>query len=314
MNGPGWAMRWPGLILGLILSVVLANACRRAAEPPREPGPTRVVVSIPPLEGLCRPLLPDDAEVRVLVQAGRSPHGFEPTPSDIAAVGRADLVVLVGMGIESSLPPSVRSGERVLVMAEALGLDEGGPEAHADHDHEHAEGDADPHLWLDPVLVEAFLPTLAERVGEALRRAGSGAPAEGSLHDAPAAQLERVRAIDREYREQLAPSAGAAIITHHAAWSRLAGRYGFQIVGVIQQAEELEPSPGHLAEVIAAGREHRVAAVFTESQLDARLAHRVAEQIDAPVGTLDPLGHGDWEAMMRENLETLVTLMRSGDE
>lgn len=314
MNGPGWRMRSVGLILGLILGMVLTPACQRAADPPREPGPIRVVVSIPPLEGLCRPLLPDDAEVRVLVQAGRSPHGFEPTPSDIAAIGRADLVVLVGMGIESSLPPSVRSGERVLAMAEALGIEEAGGQAHADHDHAHAEGDADPHLWLDPVLVEAFIPTLAERVREVQLRAGSGGPTEEPVRDAAAAQLERVRAIDREYREQLAPYAGAAIITHHAAWSRLAGRYGFQIVGVIQQAEEIEPSPGQLAEVIAAGREHRVVAVFTESQLDARLANRVAEQIGAPVGTLDPLGHGDWEAMMRENLGTLVTLMRSGDE
>lgn len=314
MNGPGWAKRLTGLIPVLTLGLVFANACQRAADSPREPGPIRVVVSIPPLEGLCRPLLPDDAEVRVLVQAGRSPHGFEPTPSDIAAIGRADLVVLVGMGIESPLPASARSGERVLVMADALGIDEGGAQAHADHDHAHAEGDADPHLWLDPVLVEEFIPTLAERVGEVQLRAGSGGPAEGSVHDAAAVQLERVRAIDREYREQLAPYAGAAIITHHAAWSRLAGRYALEVVGVIQQAEELEPSPGHLAEVIAAGKEHRVAAVFTESQLDARLAQRVAEQIDAPVGTLDPLGHGDWEAMMRENLGTLVAAMRSGDE
>jgi ABC-type Zn uptake system ZnuABC Zn-binding protein ZnuA len=294
------------LLVAAVLAAAWSAGCERGAQAPREPGPVRVVVSIPPLAGLCRALLPDDAEVRVLVEAGRSPHGFEPTPSDIAAIGRADLVVLVGMGIESFLPASVRSGERVVVMAEAIGVSEGDAPAHEGHEHAHGEGDADPHLWLDPVLVERFLPTLAERVGEILPRAGVGAEGLEAARAAVALQRARVLAIDEAYRRRLAPHAGAAIITQHAAWSRLAVRYGLEVVGVIQPSEAVEPSPGQLAEVIAAGKEHRVRAVFTESQLDARLARRVAEQLGASVGTLDPLGRGDWEAMMQENLDTLV--------
>lgn len=304
--------------LGVVMAaaaVLPALGCgRRGHAQAREPGPVRVVVSIPPLAGLVESLVPDGSEVLVLVGAGRSPHGYEPRPSDLAAIGRADLVVLVGMGVESSLPQSMRAGERVLVMAEALGLGGGVADEHAGHVSAHAEGDADPHLWLDPVLVEEFVPVLAARVRDAALAAGLAAPAAESVREREAALLGRVRAVDGEYRQQLEPYAGAAIITQHAAWSRLAARYGLKVVGVIQLAEDVEPSPGHVAEVIAAGKEYRVTAVFAEAQLDARIAERIAGQVDAPVGTLDPLGQGDWEAMMRANRDTMVLVMGSGDE
>lgn len=308
------------LVGAAVLTLVLcAPGCGRGetgeAPPAREPGPVRVVVSVPPLEGLCRALLPEDAEVRVLVKPGQSPHGFEPSPSDIAAVSKADLVVLVGMGIEAGLPESVREGDRVVSMAGVLGMgdgaegdagsgDAGKGDGHGDHGH--GEGGADPHLWLDPGLVGAFVPELGERVRRAMRRAG-----------APEAEVERVtrraddflrevEGVDRSYREALAGLQGDAIITQHDGWSRLAGRYGLVIAGVIQVAHEGEPTPGHIAEVVAAAKRDHARAVFAEAQLDATLAERVAEQIGVPVGRLDPLGDGDWAAMMRANLKELA--------
>ncbi len=298
-------------VSGVVLVVVLlAFGCGRGAgsgESVREPGPLRVVVSIPPLQGLCRALLPGDAEVRVLVRPGQSPHGFEPTPSDIAAIARADLVVMVGLGIEARLPRSAREGERVVVMADALGIGGDHDEAgHEGHDHAHGEGVEDPHLWIDPGLVAAFIPMLAERVRLAMERAGASVAELDAVDEKIEQTKIAATAVDAEYREKLGPFAGAEIVTQHAAWSRVADRYGLVIAGVIQVADGGEPTPGHIAEVVAAARAQGAKAVFTEVQLDAVIAERVAEQIGVPVGRLDPLGDGDWGAMMRGNLEELV--------
>ncbi|MCC7390366.1 MAG: zinc ABC transporter substrate-binding protein [Phycisphaerales bacterium] len=302
---------------GVVLVVVLfALGCGQGAGPgesAREPGPVRVVVSIPPLEGLCRALLPADAEVRVLVRPGQSPHGFEPTPSDIAAIAKADLVVMVGLGIEARLPRSAREGARVVVMADALGIGGGHDEAgHEGHDHAHGVGVEDPHLWIDPGLVGAFLPALAERVRLAMERAGASVAELDALGGKLEQTTRAVGAVDAEYREKLGSLAGVAIVTQHAAWSRLADRYGLVIAGVIQVADEGEPTPGHIAEVVGAARAQGARAVFTEAQLDAVIAERVAGQIGVPVGKLDPLGQGDWGAMMRGNLEELVRTIGGG--
>ena len=297
------------LVLAILASVVLvAPGCQRGPDQPRDPGPMRVVVSIPPLEGMVRAVVPGDAEVRVLVEPGRSPHGFEPTPSDIAAIGEADLVVLVGMGIESFLPASVRTGDRVITMADALGIeaDDHAGHDHGGHDHAHGEGDADPHLWLDPVLVRDFAAPLTKRVWDLQRAVGVSDGPRDETAGAGVALYDMADAVDAAYVRALADLKGAAIITQHAGWSRLTERYGLEIAGVIQPDDHGEPSPGHIAEVVGAAREHNAVAVFGEVQLDARLAERVAGQLGLRVGRLDPLGRGDWEAMMLANLEELV--------
>ncbi|VAX37061.1 hypothetical protein MNBD_PLANCTO03-2055, partial [hydrothermal vent metagenome] len=276
---------------------------------PAQPTSIHIVVSIPPLAGLLRPLLPEGATLHTLVEPGRSPHGYEPAPSDIAMLGQADLVVFVGMGVESSLPISARSGAEVLVMAETLGLASREADDHADHDHAHGTGEADPHLWLDPGLVERFIPHLADHLHSVMQQAGAEAADLDALRSREADLLARVRALDADSRERLRPFAGTAIITHHPAWSRLASRYDLEIAAIIQPVEGAEPTPGHIADILAAAREHRVRGVFTEPQLDARIAERIASQIEAPLGTLDPLGRGDWEAMMRANLDELVRVL-----
>lgn len=294
-----------------------------AREPAREAGPVRVVVSVAPLSGLVSALLPDDVEVRVLVPAGGSPHGYEPTPGDIAAVGRADLVVLVGMGIESGLPASVREGPRVLSMGGVLGLDTGAgahDHNHHDHghdhghDHDHAHAGEDPHLWLDPVLVESFLPKLADGVVTALERAGGDASVAGPVGARLARLLTDVREVDAAYREALSAHEGAVVITQHAAWSRLTDRYGLVVASEIQAAEDSGPSSGRLAELVTTARELGVRAILTEPQLNRSVAERLGAQLGVPVGTIDPLGSGDWSGMMLGNLSEIVSVLEgTGD-
>ena len=313
------ASRITALFVTLGIFLVLP-ACHRTdppsppppPSPPAQPASIRLVVSIPPLAGLLRPLLPEGATLHTLVEPGRSPHGYEPAPSDIARLGQADLVVLVGMGVESALPISARPEAEVLVMAEAFGLasrDADDHADHADHDHAHSTGEADPHLWLDPVLVERFVPLLADHLRSVMQQAGADAAALDALRSREADLLARVRALDADFRERLLPFAGTAIITHHPAWSRLASRYDLEIAAIIQPVEGAEPTPGHIADILAAAREHRVRGVFTEPQLDTRIAERIASRIEAPLGTLDPLGRGDWEAMMQANLDELVRVL-----
>ncbi|QKK09331.1 MAG: zinc ABC transporter substrate-binding protein [Planctomycetota bacterium] len=226
--------------------------------------------------------------------AGGSPHGYAPTPSDVAAVGRADLVVLIGMGIESGLPASVRDGARVVSMAGVLGMDADDGHDHAhDHDHDHGAHDgADPHLWLDPSLVEEFLPALAERVIAAMERAGADAAATGAVAGRLAGLLADVREVDAAYRERLAAHQGAVVITQHAAWSRLTDRYGLVVASEIQVAEQTGPSAGRMAEIVrtaeAAGR-----ACGADRAADERGGRRAARRaVGRAAGVAGPPGHG----------------------
>lgn len=314
------------LALWLLAPVLCLGCSDQAAKPASRPdGPLRVVVTLPPLEGLVRPLLPQDATIRVLIPPGRSEHGYEPTAQDVIALEQADVVVLVGMGLESSVDAALRKRPRPYRhearLGAILGLEDphGGhghdhhahdPHAHTEHAHdEHAHDEhahaVDPHVWLDPILVKQFLPEIARLVRTSVAESGRGDPAAVDASLVPL--LSRIDEIDAAYRRDLAPVAGRAIITHHAAFGRLAERYGLRVVEVIRPVESAEPSPANLALVTDAIAREGVRAIFTEPQFDARAAERIAQHAGVRLGSLDPLGTGDWFAMMRANLEALAT-------
>lgn len=305
-------------VLGLTFGA--AGGCRQAdAAPEREAGPYRAVVTIPPLEGLVRPLLPGGPEgasqIYVVIPPGRSEHGYEFTPSDVSALAKADLAFYVGLGLETrierylSLRPSPHREN--LSFAQAVGLEEPGGGHHHHHDHEHGEhcdhGDDDPHIWLDPVLCAQVVPEIRMAVERGLTR-------QGLLTDELRLQLETaeadlVRKINElhEFAERkLAPHQGKYIVTHHAAWGRLADRYGLKVAAVIRPIETVDPTPGAISQAVNAIREHNVRVIFIEPQFSPAAAERIAQATGVRVAQLDPLGSGDWFGMMRSNIETLA--------
>lgn len=313
-----------------LIAIAALPACERSEKrPTRAPGPMRVVVTIPPLEGLIRPLLPADATVKVLIPPGRSEHGYEPTLSDTAALAEADVVVLVGMGLEGAVdtylrrrPQPFRHEARLGVI---LGLEDahGGhghddhahdPHAHDDHDHDHDHAGhdhdhdhahaIDPHVWLDPIMMKQALPEIARLIEVSMSEAGI---MEGAGVSEKLATLEaRIDEVHARYTSELAPLTNRSIVTHHAAFGRLAERYNLRVAEVIRPIEGAEPTPARLAAALGAIERENVPAIFIEPQFDRRGAELLAQRAGVKLGQLDPLGSGDWFAMMEANLQELV--------
>ncbi|MBA4119146.1 MAG: hypothetical protein C0513_00325 [Isosphaera sp.] len=339
-RGWGWRALIAGVALVAVITVWLAGPGSVTARPAGQAGagavvgegggaeaalavPLRVVTSIPPLAGLIRPLLPEGSQCQVLVPPGSSEHAFEPAPGRIAQLGQADLVLLVGLGLEPGLETAARRGGgagRVIVMAEVLGIgiSHGGGDVHdAGHQHDHVhEADAgrcahsgDAHVWLDPVMARLYVERVAAHVARASReKAGPAGLSPAQAQDLEArrtAALEALGALEADYASALAPARGRRLVVAHDAWGWLCQRYGLRSVAV-QGRDADEPTPGSLVAAIEAVRTDGLRAVFSERQLSARPVQRVAAVTGVEVLTLDPLGDGDYLAMMRANLAALV--------
>ena len=271
--------RWilAGVVAGVVLIAGAWAGCERkggGGAGVRAAGPMRVVVTVAPLAGLVRALAPAGAEVKVLMAPGRSEHGQEFGPEELTALGRADVVVMVGMMLEPKVDAFLASHpderRQVVDFGKTVGLagehdaehrdaahDEAKGGGHEGHDHGpseghegHDHGDGDPHLWLDPVLVTQVVPAIRSAVqtaGKALGQDDSArlGAAEGEL-------LAQVLKVDDEYRAGLAGFKGRGIVTHHAAWGRLAERYGLKVAEVLRPVESVEPDAAHTAAVVEA--------------------------------------------------------------
>lgn len=299
--------RWT---LFVLIGAMLGSVAACSRPEPYGPRPLRVVVTIPPLEGLVRELVPSGI-VRTLIPPGRSEHGYEFTPQDLADLAEADVIVYVGLGLEPKIErfveqnPSATRG--VVCFADVVGI----ADPHEHHVHEHGEecnhGPVDVHLWLDPALVEKLIPAVAEAVAAAAkRRFLSANEMEQTLAASRVRLVERIRVLDGELRTTLTPAKGVPIVTHHDAWSRLAERYGLEVAAVIRGVNHSDPTPDAIAAAVEAIRSKGVRTIFVEPQFNADAAHRIAEAAGVNVGTIDPLGSGDWFAMMRANAAAIA--------
>jgi zinc transport system substrate-binding protein len=300
------------LVILLLLLALTTPACRRAAPPaPPGPRPLSVVVSIPPLVGLVKPLLTQGGEVRTLIPAGHSEHGFEFTAADLRALTGADVVVYIGLGLEPALETFLSTHpsphRRIVRFASLLpdgelaATDLQGGEGHS------GAAAADPHLWLDPHLCQPLVIETKAAIQASYRdRAPLSPVALRDSEHAAESQIARLRQLDEYARTTLAPFRGRALVTHHRAWERLADRYGLTIAAVIRPIETGEPTPGAITGAIDAIRDRHVTAIFVEPQFSRAAADRIAQATGVRVATIDPLGDGDYFATMRANIDAIA--------
>lgn len=298
-----------------------------ATAPTFEGRPLSVVVSIPPLAGIVRGLLPAGSTVESLIPPGASEHGYEIPPAALSRAARADLVVSVGLGLEASadkfLAANPREGRREVVfhavakrragglLPAAKPAEGGQPGGHEGHSHGPGEScsvcasraDTDPHFWLDPVLVRDLSVELSRVIG-----AASGPEAAAALKNKLDAQLARIDELHERYARTLAPAARRTIVVAHDAWQYPAARFGLRVVAIAGLNAQ-EPTPGAIRDAARVIREQGLTHVFIEPQLSRRAAERIASATSVGVLMLDPLGDGDWFALMESNLRSLATAL-----
>lgn len=262
------------------------------------------VVSIPPLQEVVRRVLPEGSEVKVLVGPGSSPHHYALTPSDLTSIDSADLIVMVGLGLEGQAGDLLRreGPDKVIEFASHAGLEsshQASESCELEHDH------SDPHLWLDPDL----MIKLVQALGEHLAAAG-----DEEAPDRAARVVEEIRDADARAKAALAPFKGARLLTQHDGWRRFADHFGFVILGSVLPTGGGAPTPADLSRAVDAVEAARKAsraplAIVTEPQLNARAARRLSDRLGVPMGMLDPLGDGDWFELLEDNTQRLVDVL-----
>ena len=288
------------LFCGLALAGAIFGA--GAAEP------LRVFVSVLPQKTFVEKVGGDRVRVEAMVQPGDSPHTYDPTPRQVAALSQADLYVAVGGTFEDAWMGRIRGvNPRMQVLDTGEGIALRRLEAHEDaygrdaghhqHDHDHAHGAGDPHLWTSPPLVKQMVP----RIRDAL----SGLdPANAALYAANAAAFaDELDALDRDIRAQLAGAAGSRFMVYHPAWGYFADTYGLTQIPI--EHEGKEPGPRALASLIDQARRDGVRVIFVQPQFSQKTAAQVAAAIGGRVEVMDNLSP-DYEANLRQVADALA--------
>jgi zinc transport system substrate-binding protein len=255
----------------------------------------RVFVTVQPQAWLAERVGGDAVAVATLVAAGQSPHTFEPRPQQVEQLMRADLFWRSGMPFEDAWLDKIRATNPRMAVVDARDGIELLPESH--HDHGHAHGDSDPHLWTSPRVAKRMAAALAQ----ALARLD---PAHTGQYAANLAGLAaELDALDRELASALEPLRGRRFLVFHPAWGYFADAYGLEQVAVERGGKE--PGPKALGQLADDARRSGIRTVFVQPQFSQRAAETLAAAIGGRVVALDPLAK-DYPAGLRAAARALV--------
>lgn len=245
----------------------------------------RIFVTVPPQAYLAEKIGGEAVEVYTLVGKGQDPHTFEPTPRQAAALAGASLFFTVDIPFEKQLAAKVAASNRHLRIVDStkgivrLPLAEAHHEAHGKDDH--AENEADPHLWLAPENLRIMADNMATALSDAMPER------KETVHRNLASLKQEINALDKQLTTTLAPHRGKTFYVFHPAFGYFAQAYGLK-----QKAVEISgksPSPRQLSALIRQAREDRVHTIFVQPQFDSKSADTVAQAINGTVAPIDPL-------------------------
>lgn len=300
-----------------------------------QPGPTigsggslKIIAVETYLADIASQVAGDRLPVESLSPLGLDPHTLEITPRDAARLADADVLIVNGGGLETWLEPVLQtSGSKALLIEASKGLVFRTPQAGepaAVHEAESVQGTAgpeheheqDPHFWLDPTKVIAYV----ENIRSGLIQADPAGQAEYTAN--ATIYVQSLNELDRWIAGQIEtiPPGRRLIVTNHESFGYFADRYGLQIAGVVLPGASslAAPSAGQLAALVQAIRSTGAPAIFLETGASPELAEQVAEETGIQVITglyTHSLSPDDGPApsylkMMRYNTQLIVNALK----
>lgn len=241
-------------------------------------------------------------KIEAIIKPGIDPHEFEPTPSDVKKVAKADLVLFTGKGMEGFL---TKLEEAAGVTGKFVNVGEAVPSLTMTEEGRKVE---DPHWWHSVENMKRATRLVTDRFEQA------DPTNRGYYQGREKEYLATLNELQRWSRVKVAelPSSRRKLVTSHDALQYFARDYGFTILPVKGISTGEEVSSQHVKEIIGVIRSQGVKAVFFESIENSRAVNQIAAETGARTGgVLYSDGLGDTEAstydsMMRHNVSTIV--------
>ena len=282
-----------------IRTLVVAIACLLGSLPAR--AELKVIASIMPVHSIVSAVMGDMGQPELLLSGRLSEHVASFTPSQIAQLGKADLVFMVGGGLEFKLGQlngsEAVNGKHFVQLSSAPGIkvlpireggswepDEDEPQPTAAAGQDGAVLTFDPHVWLDPDNAKAMADAVAAELSKT-------DPANGAAYAANAQAF--AAAVDETSRQIAAELAGVKhkpFIVFHDAYHYFEARFGLHAAGSISDVSAVSPSAGRLMEIHDKVTATGAACVFREPQFNDKYVRTVIEGTPAKSGVLDGLG------------------------
>jgi manganese/iron transport system substrate-binding protein len=305
------------IVLGAACVAALLAGCGGSSDDGSSGAPggrtLNVVATTTQVQDFTRVIGGNKVEVTGILKPNVDAHDFEPSPADVDAIAKADILVINGVGLEHWLDDTVKSAGfkgTTVDTSKGVRIREG-----SDAKEEPA---GDPHIWQNPMNAKVMVANIEQALASA--DSADAGFFKANL-DAYSAKLD---ALDADVARQIDGLANKKLVTNHDAFGYYVDRYHLDFVGSIIPSFDTsaELSAKDVADIVAKIKATGVKAVFSESSLPPKTAETIANEThvkvvegsDALYGdSLGPAGSdgATYLQMVEHNTKTIVSNLSS---
>jgi len=270
-----------------------------------------VVATTTQVQDFARVIGGDRIKLTGVLKPNVDPHDYEPSPADIDAVAKADLVVKNGVGLEKWFDDTVKSAGfsgTVVDASQGVKIIAGNGSAE--------EQNGDPHIWHNPLNAKLMVANIERAFAAADPADAATFKANLDAYDA------KLTTLDADIARQVSGLANKKLVTNHDAFHYYVDRYGLEFVGSIIPSFDTsaELSGKDVADIVAKIKETGVKAIFSESSLPPKTADTIGREAHVKVvegesalygDTLGPAGSegATYLQMEEHNTRTIVSAL-----
>ena len=258
-----------------------------------------ISVTIEPQRYFAEKIVGNKFKVNTIVPAGTSPETYDPTPSQMIALGKSILYFKVGyLGFENAWSKTLEKNNvdvPLINTSDNINLIENSGHTFEIGEHNHHNGHShkgvDPHIWSSPK--SAII--MARNMLEALVVADVE---NQKFYRDNFLELEKeILATDKKITGLLENATIKSFIIYHPALGYFARDYN-----LIQYSIEFEgksPSPQQLKGMIDFAQMQGIKTIFVQKGFDIKNAESLAKEVGASIYSIDPLSYNWSEELIK---------------
>jgi zinc transport system substrate-binding protein len=263
------------IVVGTVAGLYLSNNLS-----PSSSSKIKVIATFYPLYDFAQNIGGDKVDVSILVPETVDVHDFEPTPSSIAAVASANVIVYNGAGLEPWIQNIISaSGNTNLVKVDSS---QGIQLLPVSPQFQRGNETVDPHIWLSPVLAK-------QQVNNILQGLIAADPADSQYFTQNTQTYQaKLDDLNTQALNATTNTATRYFVTFHEAFVYFANQYNITQIPIAGPFQE-EPTPSDIQNVINSIHQYHLLYVGYESLENPAISQSISTQTDATLIEMNPI-------------------------
>ena len=299
-------------LLCLVLLFTLCGCGKISVPSKEESGKISIITTSFPPYDFARAIGGEFLDVTMLLPPGSESHTFEPTPQDMIALAKADLIIAGGgtsdEWMKKLLSSSELDKEKVLFMMDCVEIKENKADSHT-HGHSHFY-EYDEHVWTSPVNAQKICEEISKHLITIDKENAA------FYEENAAAYSKQLKQLDEEFRSFFKTSSLSTLIfADRFPFRYFADEYGLAYFAAFPGcAGETEPDAATMKMLIDKVNVENIPAVFYTELSNQKIADTILESTTAKklllhschTVTKDEFERGEtYISLMKQNLANL---------